>query len=309
MPREEAPSWIVPMIIAITVIFACGGTTTTGTKRHVDVGNGGDASVGGSNFLPIQTGGVSEFGGAISSGGGGTGGGTGMGGTIAAGGVAGSGGSAGPGCCRRGLDCGDEEQCVNGVCKPMVPGHCWKNAECGDAGSCIGAVVCECATQCKQGDTPGVCRRAADAGTVSADSSVAPVDCANSAMCPSEWCDRVCCPGGPECALCCVPKSCTSFDAAHCPLDGCQLLPTCNGTSVCYPFFTAPPPTCGGLGYYGGHAPCCSGAVLRCGLPRSDGSCDLTVGGYNDFPMCIECGDGSCDTRFENRCSCPEDCQ
>jgi hypothetical protein len=35
-------------VIVVAVISACGGTTTTGTERHIDVGSGGDASVGGS---------------------------------------------------------------------------------------------------------------------------------------------------------------------------------------------------------------------------------------------------------------------
>lgn len=326
MVKREIVSKILSLILLL-MISACGGTTSTGTGRHVDVGNGGDAFAGGAT------------GGALGAGGGGTGGGVAAGGTIGAAGLVGSGGSLLPGCCEKNSDCGDllYEPCANGVCKNTVPGRCWTNAECPSGDSCIGASVCGCGALCKKGDEPGTCQApSADAGSaIGIDGSVADggkdasvaggdggqpradaadgsgpssIDCATSATCPSESCQITCCPGGGECAPCCVPKSCTSFDAAHCPLDGCQLIANCAGSSICYPFFSAPPPICGGLGYYGGHARCCSGVVLRCGLPRSDGSCDLTVGGYNSFPICIACGDGNCDTRYENRCSCPEDC-
>jgi hypothetical protein len=311
MEYREAPAWAVIVSLAAIVIMSCGGETTGVAPHHVY--DGQDAAA------PGGTGG--------GTGASGTGGRTDAGGTTAAGGVAGSGGSLASRCCQKDLDCGDllYEPCVNGVCKSTVVGRCWTNSECPNGASCVGASVCGCGLRCDQGDTPGKCAPpSVDAGSaVLTDGSVAdggkdasgvggadggPVDCAASATCPSESCQIVCCSQGGECAPCCVRKACQAFDAAHCPLDACQLLPTCAGTSVCYPFFTAPPPSCGGLGYYGGHAACCSGVVLRCGLPLSAESCDLTVGGYNGFPMCVACGDGNCDTQYENRCSCPEDC-
>jgi hypothetical protein len=146
----------------------------------------------------------------------------------------------------------------------------------------------------------------AEASTMRPDAQV--VDCANSPTCPSAWCDIQCCPGPGECAPCCVPKACQGFDAAHCPLERCQLLPGCGGTRVCYPPFSGPAPTCGVASYYGAAVPCCSGLVKRCGAVASDGTCDPTVGGYQNIPWCIACGDGTCDAQFENRCSCPEDC-
>jgi hypothetical protein len=224
-------------------------------------------------------------GGSVGGNGAGAGGFRALGGATGAGGTSATGGASTDPCA--GLRCANPN-CPAGSVPVTQPGQC-------------------CPTGCEQttSDAGVVPSTNADAGSIDGGG---PIDCANSATCPSQWCEFQCCPGPGECAPCCVPKSCQSFDAAHCPLDGCQLMLTCAGTSVCYPFFTAPPPSCGELGYYGGHAPCCSDVVLRCGLPGLGGSCDLTVGGYNGFPMCIACGDGSCDTQYENPCNCPEDC-
>jgi hypothetical protein len=130
--------------------------------------------------------------------------------------------------------------------------------------------------------------------------------------CPSDTCVFGCCgPGGPPgqgCAGCCMDKSCQGFDAAHCPLARCILLPSCAGGSVCYPPFSAPPPACGAVSYYGAQVACCQGLSLRCGQPQSDGSCAPEAGGYNGIPECLACGDGTCEQPFENRCNCPEDC-
>jgi hypothetical protein len=131
------------------------------------------------------------------------------------------------------------------------------------------------------------------------------------AACPTDVCVFGCCgPGDPSqgCAGCCMPKICQNFDGASCPLDRCQLLPGCNGTLLCYPPFSGSPPSCGSVSYYGAAAPCCAGLMKRCGEPLSDGSCDQDAGGYMGIPMCLACGDGNCETAFENRCNCPEDC-
>lgn len=146
----------------------------------------------------------------------------------------------------------------------------------------------------------------AEASTTRADARV--VDCPSSATCPSEWCQIECCPGPGECAPCCVPKMCQGFDAANCPLERCQLLPSCGGGQICYPPFSGLPPSCGVVSYYGAAVPCCSGLVKRCGAVASDGTCDMTGGAYQRIPWCLACGDGNCDAVFENRCSCPEDC-
>jgi hypothetical protein len=238
----------------------------------------------------------------------GTDAGSGSGGIVGTGGVSiGTGGSSPLGCCQVDLDCGDAfyVPCVNGVCKNPVGGRCWANGECRGGDSCIGAFVCDCAAQCDQADYPGICGRASDAGTV--DGSVPPVDCATSQTCPSESCERVCCPGGIECAPCCVPKSCEAYEPQQCPFFRCQLLSDCTGAPSCREPFTSPQPSCGTISYYGS-APCCIGLVKRCGLPMSDGSCNSTAGGVNGFPTCLACGDGICDS-LENRCNCPEDCQ
>jgi hypothetical protein len=109
--------------------------------------------------------------------------------------------------------------------------------------------------------------------------------------------------GGP------IPQACGSFDEAQCPLDRCHPLPTCDGTSVCSEPFSGPPPSCGPIGYYGADVPCCSGLVKRCNRSLSDGSCVLDGGGTTDIPMCIACGDGTCDASWgETQCNCPEDC-
>ena len=126
--------------------------------------------------------------------------------------------------------------------------------------------------------------------------------------CPSDRCEVQCCPGGPECASCCVPKPCQGFDAQHCPIERCQLLPACNGGHVCFQPFSAPAPACGGVGYYGAAVPCCAGLVARCGVELPNGQCNPMAGGYSGVAWCVACGNGTCDTTFENRCSCPEDC-
>jgi len=322
MRREEAWSWLA----AVALVVACGGTTSSGSGRHVDIE--GDASVGGADAgarpecplnEPAQlsdcTGQVTQsclYHGAIvcscalapagprwlcvdTSAAGGA---PGAGGASAAGGAPGAGGAA---CCADDRDCGDIDRvpCVKGVCKDPVPGHCWTDADCRPGETCSGAFVCGCAADCDQADAPGACTSTPDGGPVE-------VDCATSTDCPPEWCGFDCCPGGPECARCCVPKTCQGFTARDCPLSRCRLLTNCDGAPICYPTFSAPDPTCGTVGYYGPVA-CCAGAVKRCGVVQVDGSCNRSAGGYDDMPMCLACGDGTCDT-LENPCSCPEDC-
>jgi hypothetical protein len=129
--------------------------------------------------------------------------------------------------------------------------------------------------------------------------------------CPLDQCAVTCCPGGggpgEGCAGCCASKMCEDFKAENCPIDRCQLVPTCAGTQICTNRFSGSPPSCGIVGYYGASAPCCSGLSSRCGAPTSGGSCD--PGSALQFPMCLDCGDGTCETPLETHCNCPEDCR
>ena len=110
----------------------------------------------------------------------------------------------------------------------------------------------------------------------------------------------------------CIPKPCFVFDAESCPLERCQVMTNCKGEEVCYDQFTADPPACGGISYYGQDVACCEGLIKKCGGILNDGSCDMASGGYNggynNFPWCLPCGNGVCEEPYENRCSCPEDC-
>jgi hypothetical protein len=86
----------------------------------------------------------------------------------------------------------------------------------------------------------------------------------------------------------------------------------CGGERVCGPVFADPAPACGTVSYYGQEVACCDGLALRCGAQTTDGMCDSSAGGYGlglaSVPMCIACGDGTCEPPFETACSCPEDC-
>jgi hypothetical protein len=132
--------------------------------------------------------------------------------------------------------------------------------------------------------------------------------------CPDDLCVFGCCPGGSNnpgagCAGCCQPKPCSAIPAAQCPNDACQIMIDCAGNRACTYQFSASPPACGSLSYYGQDVDCCPGLVKRCGQAQADGSCDPAAGGYNSFPWCLPCGDGVCDSTYENPCSCPEDCK
>ena len=48
---------------------------------------------------------------------------------------------------------------------------------------------------------------------------------------------------------------------------------------------------------------CCAGLVER----TEASACGQPIGGYAG--VCLACGDGTCDKRFENKCNCPEDCK
>jgi hypothetical protein len=127
--------------------------------------------------------------------------------------------------------------------------------------------------------------------------------------CPTDRCET-CCGGdgtGFGCAAACCEKMCTTFQAENCPQDYCTIMINCEGKEICYNKLSEEIPTCGPASYYGQDVACCEGLVKRCGIVSSDGSCDITKGGYQDFPWCLPCGNGVCD-QFENKCSCPEDC-
>lgn len=57
-------------------------------------------------------------------------------------------------------------------------------------------------------------------------------------------------------------------------------------------------------------APCCSGLVEAQGVdvsPLVNGECSPMGGAYGY--ACIPCGNGKCETKFENKCNCPKDCK
>lgn len=130
--------------------------------------------------------------------------------------------------------------------------------------------------------------------------------------CPEDKCEIGCGSGGPfdvgGCPIACNPKPCVAFDFDNCPLESCHIMTDCKGKEICYYKLSGEPPECGGTSYYGQDVACCEGLIKRCGRVLEDGSCDTNSGGYNNLPHCIPCGNKICD-QFENRCSCPEDCQ
>lgn len=129
-------------------------------------------------------------------------------------------------------------------------------------------------------------------------------------QCPEEMCTLLACPSRDQNDLCqpkCVVKPCVEIDAAHCPLDVCQVLKGCGKSEVCYYQFKYEPRDCGDVGY-SGNLECCEGLVKRCGEKFMDGGCDMegTNTAYS-VPICIPCGDHIC-SQFENSCNCPQDC-
>lgn len=53
---------------------------------------------------------------------------------------------------------------------------------------------------------------------------------------------------------------------------------------------------------------CCEGLVHRIQKDLYDAECNETpYGGYGG--ICLACGDGRCDSQFESKCNCPEDCR
>ena len=52
---------------------------------------------------------------------------------------------------------------------------------------------------------------------------------------------------------------------------------------------------------------CCPSLVDREKKENFDDQCHgLLMGGYTG--VCLFCGDGSCDSKLESKCNCPEDC-
>lgn len=256
MSREEARPWIAPLIALLIAKLGCGGTTTTGADKHIDVGGGKDASVetsdsgtggtcrncsdGGGSGRAFGTGGASGAGGKVAAGGSPgseAGGASGAGGKIGAGGSPGSGGANPPGCCQKDSDCGDLRYvpCVNGVCKDPVPKHCWSNADCVGRGSCTAAFVCRCGLDCDQADTPGICTLDIDAGSDAGTARCQQLYAPRSA-CPSasiaNCCDCLCGSCGNVAATCGADIRCN--DLISCAiLAHCTSLDECNQASTC----------------------------------------------------------------------------
>jgi hypothetical protein len=152
---------------------------------------------------------------------------------------------------------------------------------------------------------------ATDAG--GGDASLAACAARAAGACDDDVCVFGCCMGsgnpGGGCAGCCQRRPCEAIPVASCPTDTCQVMIDCAGNPACTYRFEGSRPACGTLSDYGQDVECCPGLVKRCGKARADGSCDSATGGYNSFPWCLPCGDGVCDSIFENPCSCPEDCK
>lgn len=142
MARPDVPSKVTSVIV-VALISGCGGTTTTGTERHIDVGNGGDASVGGSDSGRIPF--CNQDGptcGLVN----GTGGTAGTGGVTESRGGTAAGGTAPDPCA--GVRCASPN-CPAGSSPVTPPGQCCPTS-CGpsssaDAGSCSPATPPVCA--------------------------------------------------------------------------------------------------------------------------------------------------------------------
>jgi hypothetical protein len=164
-----------------------------------------------------------------------------------------------------------------------------------------------------QGGAGGSSGAAGAAGTGGAITQPPLKDCGSYSMsaCPIDQCEIGCCAGGGDdsggCAGCCNSKACTSIAPSDCPIGACQLVTGCDGSPLCFPAFTGSPPICGTVSYYGAQVACCEGLSARCGA-LVFGVCDPNAGGYNGVPMCLACGDRTCEKPFENPCNCPEDC-
>ncbi len=161
----------------------------------------------------------------------------------------------------------------------------------------------------------GAAGSANEGGSANVAVQPAPVDCEASAECTGQ-CAFGCCNGGGDenagCAGCCQMQPCGMISAEDCPSGVCQLLQGCDGKLACAPLFADEPPACGVVSYYGQEVACCDGLSLSCGRETVDGTCDPAAGGYSlglaSVPWCIDCGDGTCEEPYENRCNCAEDC-
>ena len=119
------------------------------------------------------------------------------------------------------------------------------------------------------------------------------------------------CYGGldyPGCDLECYGRDCAAISVDQCPAPTCQVVKGCDGRSRCLPDEYAEDTSCGILGYVGDKLPCCEGMTKRCGIATFDGTCnDAPERSIYAAPMCLPCGNGTCDA-LENKCNCPEDC-
>ena len=123
--------------------------------------------------------------------------------------------------------------------------------------------------------------------------------CLESSFCTME------CPRGGSSANCvpvCTLKPCSTFAASVCPEGVCRVTDSCDGLK-CVTVLNEGDLECGPHSYYAGTVECCEGLELRCGTLLNDNSCDNNAG----FPVCLACGDGTCEAP-ETECNCPEDC-
>lgn len=144
------------------------------------------------------------------------------------------------------------------------------------------------------------------------------VECSAVESCPEAVCTFGCCsPGAASsaqgdrggCAACCQNKPCFTFSAKECPRTQCALVTDCHAMPVCVELSKALP-GCALVGESPSQVECCQGLAPRCGKLSSFGYCDgaSQPAPSSERPVCVACGDGTCEAYVENKCNCPEDC-
>ncbi len=142
-------------------------------------------------------------------------------------------------------------------------------------------------------------------------------DCRTQPGCRDDICRAECCtspsaegsgPGG--CRFCCVNKPCEWFAADACPTSQCALVTDCSGQPTCTEL-SLTLPACGINGSEASQVACCEGLTPVCGRLSSTGDCAADSAATNlrlELPICVACGDGTCEFPLESSCNCPQDC-
>lgn len=183
-------------------------------------------------------------------------------------------------CCYDAQDCSPGLVCVPehnlttfGVCKPMSMGDgCWFDSDCAANETCFGVYICPCDADCGQGDTIGDCM--------------------------PNWCEL----DGGECGLGAPTSDGCPYGWGPVNLAGCD-----EGDLCCMP----DQDMCAGKGEtvsgIPDDEPCCDSldAIAAEEIDPETGQCEALIGGM----ICAACGDGQCESGWENPCNCPEDCK